>query len=180
MSSATTSMTSIRSGLNGCGEPVVGVAGGAVFLQTDGYVDARCHAVVDLVIGERATPKRFDVGQVTFVQTGAFGAHSSFAHCHDDFEDTCLQSGLLRTPGPVVGYQTPITTRIDHVLLVTGNTWVLAGLACHWAQPSAGPSEHRLPCRNPRSPSLPVSLGRWGQVGGCAVQVEVTLSSLGA
>lgn len=56
-------------------------------------------------------------------------AHSSFAYCHDDFDDTGLQSALLRAPGPAVGYQVPITTRIDHVLLVTEDTWAPAGLA---------------------------------------------------
>ncbi|MBO0881803.1 MAG: hypothetical protein J2P17_15975 [Mycobacterium sp.] len=55
-------------------------------------------------------------------------AHSAIAYATTDLDDTGLASVLLRCPGPVAGYQGPVTTVVDRVVLAPTDAWSTLGM----------------------------------------------------
>ena len=66
-------------------EKVAGVAGRAVFLQADGYVDVREDFAGCLVVGERAGAKSFDIREVDLCPDGGCRVVELLA-CTDDVD----------------------------------------------------------------------------------------------
>jgi len=56
-------------------------------------------------------------------------AHTEIGYGRADFDHETLSKALLRTAGPVHGYQVPVTHRIDEVLVVVEDTWSADGLS---------------------------------------------------